>query len=85
MADRRVKKTGKDTDGDITSLCGDWGSVTKASTISDMTPPTTNTYYVQDNATRRADIQVVNGTTGKYLRTDPNSSCTDNLDNLPDC
>jgi hypothetical protein len=85
VADRRVKKSGKDADGDITSLCGDWGSVTKVTAIYELTPPVTNTYYVQDSAGRRADVRVVKGTSGKYLRTDPNSSCTDNLDNLPDC
>lgn len=85
MADRRVTGTGKDRDGDITSLCGSWGRVTKAAAIREIEPPTTNTYYVQDGYGRRADVQVVNGLTGKYLRTDPNSSCSDNLDNLPDC
>ena len=84
MSDRRVKRTGKDRDGDITRLCGDWGSATKAQVILDI-EGRRHTYYVQDHMSRRADVQVVNGPTGKYLRTDPNSSCTDNLDNLPDC
>lgn len=85
MADRRVTRTGKDRDGDITSLCGTWGSVTRATAIREIEAPSTNTYYVQDGYGRRADVQVVMGPTGKYLRTDPNSSCSDNLDNLPDC
>lgn len=42
-------------------------------------------YFVQDTAGRRAAVRVVNGPTGRYLRTDPNSTCSDNLDNLPDC
>jgi hypothetical protein len=84
MSDRRVKRTGKDRDGDITRLCGDWGSVSKAQAILDI-ERRTHTYYVQDYLSRRADVHVVKGTTGKYLRTDPNSTCTDNLDNLPDC
>ncbi len=84
MADRRVTRTGKDRDGDITSLCGGWGGATKATAISDI-ELARHTYYVQDSYNRRADVQVVNGPTGKYLRTDPNSSCADNLDNLPDC
>ena len=84
MADRRVTRTGKDTDGDITSLCGGWGSVTKAAAIREI-EALTNTYYVQDAYSRRANVHVVNGATGKYLRTDPTSSCSDNLDNLPDC
>ena len=85
MADRRVKRTGKANDGDITSLCGDWGSVTKATAIVEIEPPSTKTYFVRDGYGRRADVIVVRGTTGKYLRTEPNSSCSDNLDNLPDC
>ena len=44
-----------------------------------------HTYYVSDSYGRRANVQVVNGRTGKYLRTDPNASCSDNLDNLPYC
>lgn len=84
MADRRVTKSGKDTDGDITSLCGTWGSATKASAISDI-ERRTHSYFVQDARFRRADVRVVSGTTGKYLRTDPNSTCSDNLDSLPNC
>ena len=84
MADRRVKRTGKDPDGDITRLCGDWGSATKAQAISHI-EGRIHTYYVQDHLARRADVQVVSGPTGKYLRTDPNSNCSDNLDNLPNC
>ena len=84
MADRQVKRTGKDSDGDITRLCGNWGSATKSQAIRDI-EGRSHTYYVQDSLFRRADVHVVNGPTGKYLRTDPNSSSTDNLDNLPDC
>lgn len=84
MADRRVTSSGKDNDGDITSLCGAWGSATKATAISDI-ERSANTYFVQDTLSRRANVLVVNGANGKYLRTDPNSACSDNLDNLPDC
>lgn len=84
MADRRVKRSGKDRDGDITSLCGDWGTVIKPTAIREI-ENRVHTYFVQDSLNRRADVQVVNGPTGKYLRTDPNSSCSDNLDSLPDC
>ncbi|MEQ8524747.1 DUF3892 domain-containing protein [Gracilimonas sp.] len=87
MADRRVTKSGKDSDGDITSLCNPgqyWSPKGKSSAINEI-ENNTHTYYVQDSYGRRADIHVVNGVNGKYLRTDPNSSCTDNLDNIPDC
>ena len=39
-------------------------------------------YYMPDSYGHRANVLVVNGRTGKYLRTDPNASCSDNL---PDC
>lgn len=84
MADRRVTMTGKDKDGDITALCGGWGRTTKSVAIREI-ESRLSTYYVQDAYSRRANVQVVNGATGKYLRTDPNSSCSDNLDSLPDC
>lgn len=87
MADLRVKKTRKDDDGDITHLCNPgmlWSPISKSSAISEI-ESRTHTYYVQDSWGRRANIQVVNGSNGKYLRADPNSNCSDNLDNLPDC
>ncbi|MEP1305091.1 MAG: DUF3892 domain-containing protein [Balneola sp.] len=87
MSDRRVTQTSKDNDGDITHLCNPvsyWSPKAKSSAITEIENGT-YTYYVQDANGRRADIHVVNGSNGKYLRTDPNSSCSDNLDNLPDC
>ena len=84
MADLRVTRTGKDRFGDVTALCGSWGRTSKADAIREI-EYRWHTYYVQDVYGRRADVHVVNGLTGKYLRTDPNSSCSDNLDNLPDC
>ena len=84
MADRRVTGTDKDYFGDITALCGWWGRSGKAQVIMDIEYGW-HTYHVQDIYGYRANVQVVNGATGKYLRTDPNSSCSDNLDNLPPC
>lgn len=86
MADRRVTKTGKDKDGDITKLCNPnaaWSPRWKRGAISDIENGT-HTYYVQDSK-GRSDIQVVNGPTGKYLRTDPDGRAENNLDSLPDC
>ena len=86
MADRRVTKTGKDDDGDITKLCNpgqDWSPRSKVGAISDIENGT-HSYYVQ-NRVNRSDIHVVDGPSGKYLRSDPDSTSTNNLDNLPDC
>ena len=81
---RRVTRTGKDQDGDITALCGTWGRVTKQVAIREIENGLCR-YFVQDRIGRQANVYVVNGRYGKYLRTDPNSSCSDNLDNLPSC
>ena len=86
MADRRVTGTGKDRDGDITKLCNGsvWGSTAKASAISHI-EGRVHTYYVQQPGTIRAEVRVVNGANGKYLRTDADAASGNNLDNLPDC
>lgn len=84
MATQRVTRSGKDNDGDITSLCGAWGSVTKDRAIREI-DGRPGTYFVEDRYGRRADVIVVDRATVKYLRTAPNAVCSDNLDNLPDC
>ena len=66
MADRRVTRTGKDRDGDITALCGVWGRTSTADAIREI-DYRVHTYYVQDAYSRRANILVVNGPKGKYL------------------
>lgn len=86
MADRAVYKTGKDGDGDITSLCNsgaDWSPRKKADAISDIENKV-HTYYVPWTD-GRTEITVVNGPTGKYLRTVRDGSTKNNLDDLPDC
>ena len=84
MADLRVLRTGKDRDGDIIALCGAWGNSSKATAIQEI-EMRLHRYYVRDSYARTAEVRVVNGIRGKYLRTDPNSSCSDNLDSLPNC
>ena len=86
MADRAVRKTGKDRDGDITSLCDDnaaWSPRMKADAIKDIENKV-HTYHVPWNS-GRTDIRVVNGPTGKYLRTDKDDTERNNLDDLPNC
>lgn len=87
MADRRVTHSRKDRDGDITALGnpGEWWSPRmKANAIADIEGGD-HTYYVQAPGTSRAEVRVVKGQTGKYLRSDPDRSSKNNLDNLPDC
>lgn len=60
---RQVKATGKDDEGDITSLKGGFGEVPIKQAIRDIEQGTAS-YAVGDN-----DVRVVNGPGGKYLRT----------------
>lgn len=85
MANLQVNRTGKEGgSGDITALCGGWGRSSKAEAIREI-ENRLHRYYVQDSYGRTADVQVVNAPTGKYLRSDPNSTCSDNLQSLPNC
>lgn len=84
MANRRVQQSGKDRDGDITALCGSWGRTAKQRAIAEI-ENRVHVYYTQDRLQRTARVIVVNGRYDKHLRTDPNSECSDNLDNLPNC
>ena len=86
MADRRVTQSRKNDEGDITALCNpaeSWSPRFKANAISDIENGT-HTYYV-DRAGHRTSIHVVQGPTGKYLRTTADSGSSNNLDNLPHC
>ena len=86
MAKRYVYKTGKDSDGDIIKLCYEgqtWSPRLKADAISDIENGT-HEYWVPWKS-GETEITVVNGTTGKYLRTVRDGSTGNNLDELPDC
>ncbi len=74
---RQVKATGKDDEGDITSLKGGFGDVPIAQAIREIEQGAAS-YAVGDS-----EIGVVNGPTGKYLRTAPDSTSSNNLDDLP--
>ena len=86
MSDRPVRKTRKDRDGDILALGNDgdsWSPRLKADAISDIEFGL-HTYHVPWTS-GRTEIRVVNGVTGKYLRTDRDSTTRNNLLDLPDC
>lgn len=86
MSDRAVRNTGKDSDGDITKLCDPgavWSPRYKADVIKDIEGGV-HTYYVPWKS-GRTEIRVVNGSSGKYLRTDRDDTTRNNLDDLPDC
>lgn len=86
MADRAVRKTGKNSTGDITALCDDgesWSPRTSAEAIRDI-ETSAHSYHVPWTS-GRTEIRVVNGAHGKYLRTDRDDTSRNNLDDLPDC
>lgn len=87
MASRKVTHSGKDSDGDITALCqpgADWSPRRKSGAINDIENGI-HCYHVDVPGTGQVDIHVVNGRNGKYLRTDPDRTSRNNLDDLPDC
>lgn len=86
LADRRVRQTGKDKDGDITALCNRgeaWSPRAKSAAITDIKSGT-HRYYVREEG-EGVWVKVVKGPRGEYLRTDADKSSANNLDNLPDC
>ncbi len=87
MARRKVTKTRKDSDGDITALCNPsyiWSPCYKSDAIRDIESKT-HSYYVVSGS-QEVDIHVVNDPDkGKYLRTDRDKTSSNNLDDLPDC
>lgn len=83
---RKITRSKKNSDGDILAICNQeawWSPVTKSQAIKDIDSKT-HSYYVVIGY-QEVDIHVVNGKNGPYLRTDPDKTSTNNLDNLPDC
>src|SRR5690606_598119 len=80
MADRRVTRTAKDRDGDITALCGDWGRQGKWLAIGDIEGGV-HSYFV-DRAGHRSPVRVRREAGRTYLRTDADATSANNLDNL---
>jgi len=83
MAERRVRKTGKNSDGDILSLCNDgesWSPRSKGDAINDINNGT-HSYHVTE-AGFKTGIYV---TDDGDLKTEPDPTTANNLDNLPDC
>jgi len=87
MATRYVTRSGKDKNGDITKLCNAgeaWSPRLKADAIVDIENKT-HEYFVSWTDGQKTPIKVVNGATGKYLRTQRDGSTKNNLDDLDDC
>jgi len=87
MVYRAVTRSRKDSEGDITALGNPgqfWSPRSKAAVISDIESGGYY-YYVPWNDGMNTEIRVVNGATGKYLRTDHDNTERNNLDDLQDC
>lgn len=87
MAKRKVTKSRKDQSGDITALCASgepWSPRIKADAIRDIESGLHN-YYVEWPTGTKTEVKVVNGSSGKYLRTDKDTTTRNNLDDLPNC
>ncbi len=85
--ERQVTHAAKNEDGDILALCNpysNWACREKDNAIEDIESGA-YVYYVLWPDKRRTEIHVVNGPTGKYLRTDKDTTPRNNLDDLPDC
>jgi hypothetical protein len=86
MVDREVTQTGKDDKGEIASLCNPsawWSPRSKAEAIKDIESGD-YTYHVKWPK-KRTEIDVVDGASGKYLRTVRDNTTRNNLYDLPDC
>jgi hypothetical protein len=86
MSRRSVTQSRKDRDGDITALCNpaeSWSPRAKADAIQDIEGKLHSYYVLVSGA--EVDIVVVKRNGTKYLRTDPDKTKKNNLDDLPDC
>lgn len=87
MAKRYVTRTGKNSQRDITRLCNSaqsWSPRSKSDAIRDIETGA-HEYWVNWANSPETKIRVVMGPTGKYLRTDRDTTTRNNLDDLPDC
>lgn len=74
--------------GDITSLGNPdewWSPRSKQDAIRDIESREHTYYVIWPPGQTRTEVRVVLGPTGKYLRTDRDSSPRNNLDDLPTC
>lgn len=85
MAERRVRQTGKDDTGAITTLCyhgQPWSPRTVEEVIDDIDAGL-HRYFVQENGVRM-DVTVIRDRQGVRLRTTGDPKSLNHLGNLPD-
>lgn len=84
MDQRLVTGTGKDGSGDVTTLCGPWGTAPKAAAIMDIQFGR-HRYFTRHPDGSETEIDVVDGVTGPSLRCRPGGALASDLQSLPDC
>ena len=87
MVDREVKQTRKNKDGDITLLCNPmalWSPKRKDFAILEI-EENIHRYFVKIENEKVYINVVYDPLKGKYMRTDPDKTQKNNLDDLPDC
>ena len=87
MAARKVISCKRDTSGDVTLLCNPgeyWSPRTKEEAIEDIEKKV-HSYYVQTIEGEKSNIKIIEGVSGKYLRSTYDSRSPMNLSNLPEC
>ncbi|MCT1654338.1 DUF3892 domain-containing protein [Brachybacterium muris] len=79
----QVTRSGKDRDGDITSLCGNGWSHPKAQAVAAIRNDSSAYYVSVGGQTAYVRVGTRNGK--DYLTTSRDGYSANNLDNLPDC
>jgi hypothetical protein len=92
-ASREVRCATKDKDGDILSVGGSWGIISKEEAIRHIESNAYKYYVIVSG--QKVWVHVVEGESrgwllaklipGKYLRTNKDSTQKNNLDDLPNC
>lgn len=86
MIERQITNTKKDSSGNIVMLCNpvEWWSPRSASEILYDIEEAMYLYFVRVDG-QKVEIKVINELTRKYLRTDPDKTTKNNLEDLPGC
>lgn len=83
MGEYAVTGVRKDNHGEITTLCGPWGSSSSVSVMQAI--QLGHRYYVPMMDSSKSWIRIVNGPRHPYLRTDWDKTTKNNLEELPLC
>jgi alkanesulfonate monooxygenase SsuD/methylene tetrahydromethanopterin reductase-like flavin-dependent oxidoreductase (luciferase family) len=82
IIDREITHTQKDPSGQVIAVAGDWGRRAIGAALIDI-QNTQHTYFITVDGTRH-DVQIVLGDGRRYVRTVPDLSQRDLLQDLPD-